>query len=88
MGFDARSAPSVDVRDVPAPAEQNEPPPCVGYSSGWSGSAASALRSVRNCARVSGSVISGDTRSVRAAPPTSSDPPLNNAGACPGTRRA
>ena len=81
-GFVAFSRPIVVVRSAPGGAEQNEPAPCVGYTGVASGSAA-RRRNDRNCARANGSVISGDTRSVRAAAPTINDPPVNTANGVP-----
>ena len=64
------------LRAAPGGAEQNEPAPCVGHTATSSGSVASR-RSDAYCARASSSVRSGSTRSVRAAAPTISDPPVN-----------
>ena len=71
----------VVVRSAPAGAEQNDPAPCVGYTGVASGSV-SSLRTDAYCDRASDSVCSGPDRSVRAAAPTSSDPPVNT----PSTR--
>jgi hypothetical protein len=72
-GFVAFSRPIVVVRSAPGGAEQNDPAPWVGYTGVPSGRAA-RRRNDWNWARAKGSVISGDTRSVRAAAPTINDP--------------
>ena len=60
------------------PAEQKLPGPCVGRTATSSGNAASS-RSEANCARVSSSVASAPSRSVRPALPTSRLPPVSTA---------
>ena len=72
----AFSVPIVLVRADPGGAEQNDPAPCVGHTDTSSPSPVSR-RNERYWARANSSVRSGDTRSVRAAEPTSSDPPVN-----------
>ena len=80
-GLVALSRPMVEVRSAPGGAEQNEPAPWVGNTSVSSGSSAKR-RSERNWARASASVRSAPTRSVRAAAPTISDPPVKTASGC------
>jgi hypothetical protein len=75
-GLDAFSAPIVVMRAVPGGAEQNDPAPCVGHTAVASGRAASR-RSDRYWARASSSARAAPSRSVRAADPTISDPPVN-----------
>src|SRR5215471_19969101 len=77
----------VVVRSAPGGAEQNDPAPCVGYTGVASGKAASRCRDAY-WERASVSVCSGPDRSVRAAAPTSSDPPVNTPSTCaPSTSR-
>ena len=64
------------VRSAPGGAEQNDPAPWVGQTCTSPGRVASR-RSDAYWARVSSSVRSSETRSVRAAEPTISDPPVN-----------
>lgn len=73
--FVARSVPIVVVRSAPGGAEQNDPAPWVGHTATPSSSRARRC-SDRYWARASSSVRSGDTRSVRAADPTMSEPPV------------
>ena len=46
--FVFRSSPSVEVCFFPLPAEQNDPPPCVGFSKVSSGSSEKARCRVSN----------------------------------------
>ena len=71
----------VVVRSAPGGAEQNDPAPCVGYTGVASGKVSSLCREAY-WERASGSVCSGPDRSVRAAAPTSSDPPVNTPSTC------
>ena len=64
------------VRAAPGGAEQNEPAPWVGHTAVAFGRVASR-RSDRYWARASSSVRSLPVRSVRAAAPTISEPPVN-----------
>ena len=83
----ARSRPMLLVRSAPGGAEQNEPAPCVGHTWAWSGSVSSRCKD-RYWARARSSVRSGATRSVRAAAPTSSDPPVKTpTGRVPSSSR-
>ena len=83
----AFSVPIVLVRADPGGAEQNDPAPCVGHTDTSSPSSV-RRRNERYWARANSSVRSGDTRSVRAAEPTSSDPPVNTpTGADPSSSR-
>src|SRR6266511_1323427 len=100
-GLVALSRPMVEVRAAPGGAEQNDPVPWVGHTAAASG------RAARRCsdsywARASSSVRSAPSRSVRAAEPTISDPPVNTptgvapsrsrndrcSSVCPGVARA
>ena len=47
-GFVIRSSPNVDVCCFPLPAAQNDPPPCVGFSTVSSGSSENACWRVSN----------------------------------------
>ncbi len=85
--FEALSTPIVVVRRFPAGAEQNDPAPCVGHTA-TSSSRVASRRSDRYWARVSSSVRSAPSRSVRAAEPTISEPPVNTpTGTCPSSSR-
>jgi len=74
--FVAFSVPMVLVRAEPGGAEQNDPAPWVGQTATSSPRRASRCRD-RYCAAASSAVRDGSTRSVRAADPTSNDPPVN-----------
>jgi hypothetical protein len=77
--------PMLLVRSAPVGAEQNDPAPWVGQTATSSGRVSSRSTD-RYWARASSSVRSGSTRSVRAAAPTSSDPPVNTpSGRCPSS---
>ena len=80
-GLVALSRPMVLVRSAPGGAEQNEPAPWVGHTATSSGRVSSRC-SDRYWARASSSVRAGSTRSVRAAAPTISDPPVNTPTGC------
>jgi hypothetical protein len=75
-GLAAFSPPMVVTRAAPGGAEQNDPAPCVGHTAVSSGSVAS-WRSDRYWVRASSPARPAPSRSVRAAEPTISDPPVN-----------
>jgi hypothetical protein len=76
-GLVAFSRAMVVTLGVPRGAAQKDPAPWVGQTAVCPGNEAMSRCRERYWARANSSARSGSTRSVRAAPPTTSDPPVN-----------